>query len=115
MKRLPPSERTKEAIRTLFSEGSKEEPRMELVQLAVRRIVEEALEAETRDRLGRDYYERRAGRQRGYRNGYREGSLSSAEGEVRYSGPQLRDVPGGSESPVPGGSARRRAQVEALT
>ncbi len=114
MKRVPPSERTKEAIRTLLSEGSKEDPRIELVHLAVRRIVEEALEGEMRDKLGRDYYARKSAGQRGYRNGYREGSLATAEGEVRYAVPQVRDLEGGSESRVRAQLGGRTAELERL-
>src|SRR6516165_8067028 len=114
MKRVPPSERTKEAISTLLSEGSKEDPRVELVHLAVRRIVEEALEAEMRDKLGRDYYERKAAGQRGYRNGYREGSLATAEGEVRYAAPQVRDLEGGSGSKIRTQLSGRTMELERL-
>jgi transposase-like protein len=114
MKRVPPSERTKEAIRTLLSEGSKEDPRIDLVHLAVRRIVEEALEAEMRDKLGRDYYQRKSTGQRGYRNGYREGSLATAEGEIRFAVPQVRDLEGGSESRVRAQLGGRTAELERL-
>jgi hypothetical protein len=44
--------------------------RTELFRLAVRKIVEEALEAEVSDVLGRGYYESGAEPGRGYRNGY---------------------------------------------
>lgn len=56
----------------------------------MRLIVEEALEAKVRDMLGRDYYERSGSG--GYRNGSRSGRLKTAEGEVRYAAPQLREV-----------------------
>lgn len=114
MKRVPPSERTKEAISALLTQGSKEDPRIELVQLAVRRIIEEALEAELRDKLGREYYERKTTGQRGYRNGYREGSLATAEGEVRYSAPQVRDLEGGSESKIRAQLGGRTKELERL-
>lgn len=91
MKRVPPSERTKAELAALFAGGTTADPQAELVRLAVRQIVEEALEATARDVLGRDYYARREGQQ-GFRNGYREGRLATAEGEVRYSVPQLREV-----------------------
>ncbi len=70
------------------------------MRLAVRRIVEEALEAEVRDRLGRDYYERRGAGTSGYRNGYWTGRLKSSEGVVPYSVPQVRELEGGFESAV---------------
>ena len=42
--------------------------------------------------LQRDYYTRSRGSEKGWRNGYREGRLQTAEGEVTYSVPQLRDT-----------------------
>ncbi len=92
MKRVPPSERTKAELAALFTNGTAGDPQAELVRLAVRRIVEEALEATARDVLQRDYYARSRRGEKGWRNGYREGRLSTAEGEVRYSVPQLREV-----------------------
>ena len=63
------------------------------VRLAVRLIVEEALDAEATDALGRERYERAEGGARGYRNGYRRGTVKTAEGAVDYAAPQLRDTP----------------------
>jgi transposase-like protein len=65
--------------------------RSELVRLAARLIVEEALEGEATDALGRDYYGRGAVPGAGYRNGYRSGRLKTAEGMVDYAVPQIRD------------------------
>ena len=45
--------------------------RSDLVRLALRLIVEEALEGEVSDVLGRERYERGEGEKAGYRNGYR--------------------------------------------
>ena len=66
-----------------------EDERSELVRLAARLIIEEALEGETRDALGRDYYARGARPGAGYRNGYRRGRVPSAEGAIEYSAPQI--------------------------
>jgi transposase-like protein len=88
--------RTREALTALI-EGRLSSPdgRSELVRLATRLILEEALEAETRDALGRDYYERGADDGRGYRNGHRTGRLKTAEGAIEFSAPQVagRDEP----------------------
>jgi putative transposase len=53
--------------------------------LAARLILEEALEGEVKDALGRGYYERGAPPSAGYRNGYRTGRVKSAEGAIDYS------------------------------
>lgn len=99
-KRVPPSMRTRQALIELI-EGRLASPdgRAELVKLATRLIVEEALEAECRDALGRDYYERGAEAGRGYRNGVREGRLKTAEGLIDYAAPQVagREEPFRSE------------------
>ena len=56
MERIAASERTREKLRTLI-EGRSEaaDERSELVRLAARLIIEEALEGEARDAVGRDY------------------------------------------------------------
>ena len=99
-KRLPPSMRTRQSLSDLI-EGRLGSPdgRAELVKLATRLIVEEALEAECRDALGRDYYERGAADGRGYRNGVRTGRLKTAEGLIDFAAPQVagRDEPFRSE------------------
>ena len=56
--------------------------RSNLVLLAAQLIVEEALEAEVRDEVGRERYERADGEASGYRNGYRTGRMKTAEGVV---------------------------------
>lgn len=58
-----------------------------LLRDAVRLIVEEALEAEVTDVLGRGYYEH--SEPAGYRNGNRLGRLKTAEGIVEYAVPQV--------------------------
>lgn len=94
--RVPASIRTRESLTALI-EGRLSSPdgRSELVKLATRLILEEALEAEARDALGRDYYERGAEEGRGYRNGNRTGRLKTAEGAIEFSAPQVagRDAP----------------------
>src|SRR5262245_18899683 len=71
--------------------GEKADLRSELVRLAARLIVEEGLEGEAADALGREYYVRGAAPGAGYRNGYRAGRLNTAEGVVEYSAPQISD------------------------
>jgi putative transposase len=92
MGRIPGSERTREKLRAVIEGGSAGGgSRSELVRLAARLIIEEALESEARDAVGRDYYAHGAVAGAGYRNGYRLGRLSSAEGSIEYSAPQIAD------------------------
>ena len=99
-KRVPASMRTRESLTDLI-EGrlSSADGRAALVKLATRLIVEEALEAESREALGRDYYEHGASAGQGWRNGVRTGRLKTAEGFVDYAAPQIagRDEPFRSE------------------
>jgi len=92
MDRIPASERTREKLKALM-EGRSEvvDGRSELVRLAARLTIEEALEGEARDALGRHYYARGAAPGAGYRNGYRTGRVKSAEGAIEYSTPQIAD------------------------
>lgn len=69
MARVPASERTGNELKDMFA-GRTVADRSSLVRQAARLIVEEALESEAAEALGRGYYERGAER-RGYRNGYR--------------------------------------------
>jgi transposase-like protein len=92
MERIQASERTREKLKRLMGGGEASgEAGSELVRLAARLIVEEALEGEAADTLGREYYARGAVPGAGYRNGYRTGRLKTAEGAVDYSAPQIAD------------------------
>ena len=88
--RLPASQRTREELTALI-EGrlSTASAKDELIKLASRLIVEEALEGEAGDALGREYYEHGVQPGQGYRNGYRMGRLQTAEGLMEYSAPQI--------------------------
>jgi transposase-like protein len=92
MERIPASERTRERLKALMNgESEAVDGRSELVRLAARLIIEEALEGEAKDAVGRDYYARGAVPGGGYRNGYRAGRVKSAEGAIEYSAPQIAD------------------------
>ena len=63
------------------------------MRLALRLIVEEALEGEVADVLGRERYERGDGEKAGYRNGYRPGKVKTAEGRWTIRAAAGRDTP----------------------
>ena len=93
MKRVAAPERTRERLRALMDGRLGTAPdRSNLVLLAAQLIVEEALEAEVRDEVGRERYERAEGEASGYRNGYRTGRMKTAEGVVEFAAPQVRDT-----------------------
>ena len=93
MKRVAAPERTRERLRALMDGRLGTAPdRSNLVLLAAQLILEEALEAEVRDEVGRERYERAEGEASGYRNGYRTGRMKTAEGVVEFAAPQVRDT-----------------------
>ncbi|MGH7947387.1 MAG: IS256 family transposase [Opitutaceae bacterium] len=90
MARVLASERTRNELKKMMA-GESVADRSSLVRQAARLIVEEALEAETEDALGRGYYEH-GSEGRGYRNGYRTGRVKSAEGSIEFAVPQVADT-----------------------
>lgn len=92
-KKIAPSERKAQEIDALLQGRLQAETGEELLSMLVRlaseRVLQEALEQEQAVALGRERYERREG-QRGYRNGYEEGTLKTAEGVLRVQVPQIR-------------------------
>jgi putative transposase len=113
--RIPASEQTHHRLEALLKEGVADgDARTELFRLAVRKIVEEALEAEVSDALGRGYYESGAEPGRGYRNGYRRGRLRTAEGAIEYGVPQVADRAEPFVSRIRAGLAGRTAELERL-
>ena len=115
MERLSAPERTREELRALMNgELGTAAGRGELVRLALRLIVEEALEGEVSDALGRERYERGEDGKAGYRNGYRPGKMKTAEGAVDYSAPQVRDTPEPFVSNVRAALSGRTRELERL-
>jgi putative transposase len=90
MARVPRSESTRNELKQML-DGRGGADRSALVRQAARLIVEEALEAEVAQELGRDYYAHGA-RNRGYRNGYRTDRVKSAEGVIEFAVPQVSDT-----------------------
>ncbi|MBM4256796.1 MAG: IS256 family transposase [Deltaproteobacteria bacterium] len=92
-KKIAPSEQKAQALRTLLQghrDGqSGEELLSTIVRLSTERILQEALEHEQAEALGRGRYEAR-GAKLGYRNGYEQGTLKTAEGLFHVQRPQIR-------------------------
>jgi putative transposase len=95
VRRVPPSTVVREEIDRLLSRGLDQEANLlsELAELGLRYLVQQGLEQEQQDFLGRGHYERRSETQRrGYRNGYEDARLKTAEGAVPVKLPQVRDA-----------------------
>ncbi len=113
--RIPASERTSQKLDELLTQGVADgDARAELLKLAVRKIVEEALEAEVAEAVGREYYKNGAAPGAGYRNGYRRDRLRTAEGPIDYGVPQVTDRTEPFVSRVRAGLAGRTAELERL-
>src|SRR6516225_8308884 len=95
MRRVAPSVLVREELDHLLHGGVDEGTNIisTLVETITRLVVQELLEAEQADFLGgRGRYERRAGDQRGSRNGYERGRVRTAEGAISVRVPQVRDA-----------------------
>lgn len=94
--RIAPSQQIEQAMNAFLQEGidSSERPVSQFIRLAIQGMVQQALEQDVTDFLGRERYERQP-EPVGYRNGYKPGHLRSAEGEIEFAVPQVR----GSEQP----------------
>lgn len=92
MKKAPPSEQKAQAIRDLLSgmDGSKSGGQLlsQLVRLSTERVLQELLEEEQKEVIGRERYERCEGALS--RNGYRERKVKTAEGVLEVALPQVR-------------------------
>ena len=94
MNRIAPSETIRQDLAKLLSGGlrtTESDPLGDMMRLAARLVLQEALEAEQSDFLGRGRYQRDPQEEkRGYRNGYEPSSLRTAEGKLEVSLPQVR-------------------------
>jgi putative transposase len=92
-KKIAPSEQKAQALRALLQgqtdAQSGEELLSTLGRLSTERVLQEALEQEQATALGRERYAAR-GEEGGYRNGYENGTLKTAEGVLRVKLPQIR-------------------------
>jgi putative transposase len=95
VRRVPPSTVIREEIDQLLTGGVG--PRSNIIStladLGLRYLAQHGLEQEQEDFLRRAHYERRDDRSpRGYRNGYEDASIKTAEGEAAIRIPQVRQA-----------------------
>lgn len=94
-KRIPPSKQIRKEIDDLLNNRAEGQQNLlnELIRLGAQVIMQEALEEETTEQLGRGHYQRREPGEalRGYRNGYEPSHLGTAEGQIMVQVPQVRD------------------------
>lgn len=94
-KRIPPSERLSknilELVQNLNSNGNNQELLSKLIQLSMRKTIQELLEQETSEHIGKGYYEQGQNRN-GHRNGYKLAHLRTAEDKLLIEKPQVDDA-----------------------
>ena len=93
-KRIPPSERLSKEIMEIISNldenGNNQKLFGQLMQLSMRKLVQELLEKEVSEYIGRAYYEQGEVRN-GHRNGYKDAHLRTAEKKLLIERPQVTD------------------------
>lgn len=93
MKKIPPSERIRKEREVLLEEGLREGSVFgEFLRKGMQLIMQEMLEAEATEFLGRGHYKRKAEDDRGYRAGYESRKVKTAEGMIPIEIPQMRDT-----------------------
>ncbi len=90
MKKVTGSEATRKRIAELMNEGF---DASELMRTGMWLMIEQALETEVDEALGRGRYERNGEAARGYRNGTRMSRIKTAEGIVDFAVPQVTGTP----------------------
>lgn len=95
-KRIPPSERINkeimDIIQNLDNHSSNQKLLGQLMQLSMRKLIQELLEKEVQEYIGKVYYEQGTDRN-GYRNGYKPVHLKTAEDKLPIKKPQVADSP----------------------
>jgi transposase-like protein len=111
MNSVPIEERIAKLVEQVRDPGAVRELTSDLFRQAARIVVEQMLESEVGELLGRGRYQRRAGSEAsadqgapepapsGYRNGHKARQLRTAEGKVPIALPQVREADGWS-SPI---------------
>ncbi len=97
MRRVAPSTMVRDEIQNLFTNGVDRGTNIlsALAELGVRYLAQQGLEQEQEDHLHRGRYERRSAEQpEGWRNGYEDVRLKTAEGEMAVRLPQVRGAGG---------------------
>lgn len=96
-KRIPASDRQRKELIQLLGGGVSAEENVlsSVIRKGAEIILQELLEEEVSEYLGRGHYERSEGKEeikKGYRNGYKPRTIKSGEGKLQVELPQLRDT-----------------------
>ena len=96
VKKEQPSTRLSREIAELLANGPTDERADDFLSLLIRKgsqkLIQEVMEQEVADYLGRGYYARDGAGHAGHRNGYEPKTLKTAEGKIVLDAPQLRNT-----------------------
>jgi len=94
MKKIPPSERISKEIDDILQNGTPEHEDLlsSLIRKSVKKLIQEVIEQEVHDYLGRGYFKRDDESKPGYRNGYENKYIRTSEGRLALEVPQLRET-----------------------
>jgi putative transposase len=115
--RVSPSQRIRDEIAELIAgatTGSLLDHFEQVARLAVRLVMQSALEAEVSEFLGRDRYQRGAREQAGSRNGYAPMAVKTTAGQVTLARPKLRGTSQAFVSRLLGKGITRTNALESL-
>jgi putative transposase len=115
--RVSPSERIRDEIAELIAgatTGSLLDHFEQVARLAVRLVMQSALEAEVTEFLGRDRYQRGEREQAGSRNGYAPMGVKTTAGQVTLQRPKLRGTTQAFASRLLGKGVTRTNALESL-
>jgi len=123
MKKLTPAQQMGKLLEVLISgEGPATRPHEtenllgELLRRGTESLIQQGLEAEVSDFLGREHYEHTGDRpHRGYRNGYQAKTLKTTEGRLEVQRPRLRDTEEAFQSQILQRLDRLEAGLRRLT
>ena len=113
MASIAPSERLRrELVEIVAGAGDEEDPIEAIGHLGARLILQQALEEELTDFLGRERYERRD-EPVSHRNGYEPVAVKTTAGPLELARPRVRNAsaPPRSASRARGGSRRLRGEI----
>ena len=87
----PSEEKTKRLKELLGSEG--EGVFRDFIKIGMEKVIQEALEGEVTEFLGRDWYQRKEGDEKfnGYRNGYYDRKIKTTGGTLEVKAPRVRE------------------------
>ena len=94
-KRIPPSQRLSkeilELVQNLNEAGNNKPILTKLIEMSIRKTIQEILEKEVTEYIGKAYYESGQNRN-GYRNGYKPAHIRTAECKIPIQRPQVDDT-----------------------